>query len=189
LNSGRIHFDGAEISRYKDYEIARRGVGRKFQTPAVFGSLTVRENLELAGSPSRSALNGMFRGPAPAARQKAEEVVVALSLEDVIDIQAQYLSHGQRQALEIGTLLVSSPKLLLIDEPAAGLSDEETATMARLIRKLAGQHTVIVIEHDMDFVRSLEATVTVLNEGKILAEGPMSTVQADPRVVEAYLGR
>jgi urea transport system ATP-binding protein len=189
LNSGRIYFDGADISRYRDYEIARRGVGRKFQTPSVFGSLTVRENLEMAGSPSRSAMAGMFRGPMPGAQQKTREVVVAVGLEDVVDVQAQYLSHGQRQALEIGTLLVSEPKLLLIDEPAAGLSDEETATMGRLIRKLAGQHTVIVIEHDMDFVRSLEAKVTVLNEGKILAEGPMASVQADPRVVEAYLGR
>lgn len=189
LNSGRIHFDGADISRFPDYEIARRGVGRKFQTPAVFGSLTVRENLELAGSPSKGAMGSLFRGPSAETRKKAEEVISAVGLEDVVDVQAQYLSHGQRQSLEIGTLLVSVPKLLLIDEPAAGLSDEETAAMARLIRKLAGQHTVIVIEHDMDFVRSLEAVVTVLNEGKILAEGPMAAVQADPRVVEAYLGR
>ncbi|HEX4997012.1 MAG TPA: urea ABC transporter ATP-binding protein UrtD [Terriglobia bacterium] len=189
LNSGRIHFDGADISRFRDYEIARRGVGRKFQNPAVFGSLTVRENLELAGAPSKSALGGMLRGPAPEARKKAAEVVAEVGLDEVVDVQAQYLSHGQRQSLEIGTLLVSMPKLLLIDEPAAGLSDEETAAMARLIRRLAGQHTIIVIEHDMDFVRQLEAKITVLNEGKILAEGPMSEVQADPRVIEAYLGR
>jgi urea transport system ATP-binding protein len=188
LNSGKITFDGADITRVRDYEIARRGVGRKFQNPAVFGSLTVRENLELAAS-SKGALGGLFRGASRDAKEKARAVGDAVGLEDAVDIQAQYLSHGQRQSLEIGTLLVSEPKLLLIDEPAAGLSDEETLEMSILIRKLAGQHTVIVIEHDMDFVRQLEADITVLNEGKILAEGPMSVVQADARVVEAYLGR
>jgi urea transport system ATP-binding protein len=189
LNSGRIYFDGADISRFRDYEIARRGVGRKFQTPAVFGSLTVRENLELAAPISKGVLETMVRRLGRGARDKVLEVVESVGLQDVADIQAQYLSHGQRQSLEIGTLLVSGPKLLLIDEPAAGLSDEETAAMGALLRKLAGQHTVIVIEHDMDFVRSLEAGITVLNEGRILAEGSMAVVQADPRVVEAYLGR
>jgi urea transport system ATP-binding protein len=189
LKSGRVTFNGTDISRLKDFEIARLGVGRKFQTPAVFGSLTVQENLELAAPISKSVLPALYRKTAAADREKIREVIFAVGLEAVPDVQAQYLSHGQRQALEIGTLLVSSPKLLLIDEPAAGLSDEETATMGALIRKLAEGHTVIVIEHDMDFVRALEADITVLNEGKILAEGPMSAVQADPRVIEAYLGR
>ena len=189
LKSGKIYFNGADISRLQDFEIARRGVGRKFQTPAVFGSLTVQENLELAAPISRSVLHALYRKTADADRDKIREVVAAVGLESVIDVQAQYLSHGQRQALEIGTLLVSTPKLLLIDEPAAGLSDDETASMATLIRKLATGHTVIVIEHDMGFVRQLEADITVLNEGKILAEGPMAAVQADPRVIEAYLGR
>jgi len=189
LKSGRIYFNGADISRLKDFEIARLGVGRKFQTPAVFGSLTVQENLELAAPISKGVLPALYRKTAAADRDKIREVIFAVGLDAVPDVQAQYLSHGQRQSLEIGTLLVSSPKLLLIDEPAAGLSDEETATMATLIRKLAEGHTVIVIEHDMDFVRALEADITVLNEGKILAEGPMSAVQADPRVIEAYLGR
>ena len=189
LKSGKVYFNGADISRLQDFEIARRGVGRKFQTPAVFGSLTVQENLELAAPISRSVLHALYRKTADADRDKIREVVAAVGLESVIDVQAQYLSHGQRQALEIGTLLVSTPKLLLIDEPAAGLSDDETASMATLIRKLATGHTVIVIEHDMGFVRQLEADITVLNEGKILAEGPMAAVQADPRVIEAYLGR
>ena len=189
LKSGKIYFNGADISRLQDFEIARRGVGRKFQTPAVFGSLTVQENLELAAPISRSVLHALYRKTADADLDKIREVVAAVGLESVIDVQAQYLSHGQRQALEIGTLLVSTPKLLLIDEPAAGLSDDETASMATLIRKLATGHTVIVIEHDMGFVRQLEADITVLNEGKILAEGPMAAVQADPRVIEAYLGR
>ena len=189
LKSGKVYFNGADISRLQDFEIARRGVGRKFQTPAVFGSLTVQENLELAAPISRSVLHALYRKTADADRDKIREVVAAVGLESVIDVQAQYLSHGQRQALEIGTLLVSTPKLLLIDEPAAGLSDDETTSMATLIRKLATGHTVIVIEHDMGFVRQLEADITVLNEGRILAEGPMTAVQADPRVIEAYLGR
>jgi len=189
LKSGRLFFNGSDISRLKDFEIARLGVGRKFQTPAVFGSLTVAENLELAAPISKSVLPALYRKASPSDRDKIREVTTAVGLDAAIDVQAQYLSHGQRQALEIGTLLVSSPKLLLIDEPAAGLSDEETATMATLIRKLAEGHTVIVIEHDMDFVRQLEADITVLNEGRILAEGPMSVLQKDPRVIEAYLGR
>jgi urea transport system ATP-binding protein len=189
LKSGRIYFNGSDISRLKDFEIARLGVGRKFQTPAVFGSLTVQENLELAAPISKAVLPTLCRKTSADDRDKIREVISAVGLDSVPDVQAQYLSHGQRQALEIGTLLVSSPKLLLIDEPAAGLSDEETAAMATLIRKLAEGHTVIVIEHDMDFVRQLEADITVLNEGRILAEGPMSALQTDPRVIEAYLGR
>ena len=188
LTSGKIFFDGADISRLKDFEIARRGVGRKFQTPAVFGSLTVRETLELAAPSSKSVFGSLMRNNR-GFTTRVIEVVESLGLENVIDVQAQYLSHGQRQALEIGTLLISGPKLLLIDEPAAGLSDDETAAMARLIHTLSGHQTIIVIEHDMDFVRQLNAGITVLNEGKILAEGPMAVVQADERVIEAYLGR
>jgi urea transport system ATP-binding protein len=189
LTSGRIFFDGCEITRASDFEIARLGVGRKFQTPAVFGSLTVKENLALAAPLSRSVLNTLFGRTPAGGNNRIEAVAASLGLAALIDIEAEFLSHGQRQSLEIGTLLVSKPKLLLIDEPAAGLSDEETAAMAALIRTLSGQHTIIVIEHDMDFVRQLEAPVTVLNEGRILAEGPMAVVQADERVIEAYLGR
>jgi urea transport system ATP-binding protein len=189
LTSGSVFFDGADISRRKDYEIARLGVGRKFQTPAVFGSLTVQENLELAAPVSKGVLRTLFKGTTGAEDERIREVIAAVGLKEVTDVRAQYLSHGQRQALEIGTLLVSGPKLLLIDEPAAGLSDEETAAMGALIRKLSGSHTVIVIEHDMDFVRQLEADITVLNEGAILAEGRMEVVQTDERVIEAYLGR
>jgi urea transport system ATP-binding protein len=189
LNSGRIYFDGTDISRLQDFQIARRGVGRKFQTPAVFGSLTVRENLELAAPASKGVWRSIVGESKTGEAGRIDQVAESVGLERVVNVEARYLSHGQRQALEIGTLLISGPKLLLIDEPAAGLTDEETSAMAALLRKLAGQHTLIVIEHDMDFVRQLEADITVLNEGKILAEGPMSAVQADPRVIEAYLGR
>lgn len=189
LASGRCVFDGTDITKWKDFQIARRGVGRKFQTPSVFGSLTVREHLELAAPASRG-VGSVLRNRRPSGRDgEILAVARAVGLEPLCDVAAAYLSHGQRQLLEIGNLLIAQPKLLLIDEPAAGLSDTETAAMAKLLRRLAGNHTVIVIEHDMDFVRQLEADVTVLNEGRILAEGPMSAVQADPRVIEAYLGR
>jgi urea transport system ATP-binding protein len=178
LSSGRCFFDGTDISDMKEYQIARRGVGRKFQTPAVFNSLSVRDNLDLAAP-----------GSAAGVRQEIERVTRLVGLAHLIDIEARYLSHGQRQLLEIGMLLIARPKLLLIDEPAAGLTDAETAAMARLLIELAGHHTVIVIEHDMDFVRQLGANVTVLHEGRVLAEGPMSAVQADPNVIEVYLGR
>jgi urea transport system ATP-binding protein len=189
LTSGRCYFDGVDITRAKDFEIARRGVGRKFQTPTVFGSLTVRENLELALPPVGGPARVLQRRPTTKSCEEVEQVAEALGLLGVSGVEAQYLSHGQRQLLEIGTLLLARPKLLLIDEPAAGLSDAETSAMARLLRQLAGRHTVIVIEHDMDFVRELDADVTVLNEGRVLAEGPMAVVQADPRVIDAYLGR
>jgi len=187
--TGRCLFDGADITRLADYQIARRGVGRKFQTPTVFGSLTVSENLELATSGPGKGLMGLLRRPDDRLRVEIALVAASVGLESVLEVEARRLSHGQRQLLEIGTLLIARPKLLLIDEPAAGLTDGETAAMARLLRDLARDHTVIVIEHDMDFVRELNATVTVLHEGRILSEGPMHVVQQDPRVVDVYLGR
>lgn len=190
LTSGSCFFDGTDISAWKDFQIARRGVGRKFQTPTVFGSLTVRENLELAAAPrGGNAVVRLLRRAGREVQQEIASAAAAVGVEPVLDVEARFLSHGQRQLLEIGTLLIARPKLLLIDEPAAGLSDSETVAMGRLLRQLAGHHTVIVIEHDMDFVRALDADVTVLNEGRILAEGPMHVVQSDPRVIEAYLGR
>ena len=174
LNSGKVFLGGEDVTHLADFEIARRGVGRKFQTPSLFGSLTVAENLELA---------------ARVTPERVTEVAGLMGLESSLDVLAQYLSHGQRQSLELGMLVVADAKLMLLDEPAAGLSDEETSAMADLLKQLAAERTLIVIEHDMDFVRQLGATVTVLNEGSVLAEGPMHFIQSDPRVVEAYLGR
>lgn len=178
LTSGRCVVDGVDVRGLKDYDIARRGVGRKFQTPSVFGSLTVYENLDLAGA-------RVFADPRP----EIGRVSGLTGIDGLLDVEARLLSHGQRQLLEIAMLLIARPKVLLIDEPAAGLTDAEAAAMAKLLVDVSGQHTVIVIEHDMDFVRELGAPVTVLHEGKVLAEGPMAAVQLDPRVVEVYLGR
>jgi len=174
LTAGEVFLSGENITGLRDHEIAKRGVGRKFQTPSLFGSLTVAENLELATR---------------VADTRVSEIVDDMELRTLLGIEAQYLSHGRRQSLELAMLLVADARLMLLDEPAAGLSDEETAAMAGLLKRLAAERTVVVIEHDMDFVRQLDVTVTVLNEGRVLVEGPMHVVQADPRVVEAYLGR
>jgi urea transport system ATP-binding protein len=188
LTSGQCIFDGTDITRWKDVEIARRGVGRKFQTPAVFGSLTVAENLEIAAAGTGGVIE-LFSRAGSSIRAEIDRVSEAVGLQHILGVEAMFLSHGQRQLLEIGTLLIAKPKLLLIDEPAAGLTDAETASMAELLIGLSGHHTIVVIEHDMDFVRELGADVTVLSEGKVLAEGPMSVVQADQRVIDVYLGR
>jgi urea transport system ATP-binding protein len=189
LKTGSVWFDGADVTHLTDYEIARRGVGRKFQTPTVFGTLTVAQNLELAAPGTKGVMQGLLRKASRALQDEVAQAAESVGLADALDVEAQYLSHGQRQSLEIGTLLMARPKLMLVDEPAAGLSDEETAAMARLLLSLAGRHTLIVIEHDMDFVRQLDADITVLSEGRVLAEGSLDAIQADERVIEAYLGR
>jgi urea transport system ATP-binding protein len=170
-------------------EIARRGVGRKFQTPTVFDSLTVYENMELALPGRRGVWRNLVARRTPAERDRILALLERVHLAGDQNTQARYLSHGQRQWLEISMLIVAEPKLLLVDEPAAGLTDRETELTAELLLELRGQHTIIVIEHDMEFVRRLGARVTVLNEGKVLAEGSMQEVQANPDVIEAYLGR
>ena len=187
--SGRVFFHKEEITRLPDAEIARKGVGRKFQTPTVFDSLTVYENMELALPGRRQVFRNLFGRESDEQRDKILTVLRRVHLTEALNMPAKYLSHGQRQWLEISMLIVAEPKLLLIDEPAAGLTDRETELTAELLLELRGQHTIIVIEHDMDFVRRLDARVTVLNEGKVLAEGSMQEVQTHPDVIEAYLGR
>jgi urea transport system ATP-binding protein len=189
VKQGHVYFNRAEVTREPDVEIARRGVGRKFQTPTVFDSLTVYENMELALPGRRGVWRNLFARRTPAERDRIMALLERVHLADDRDTEAVHLSHGQRQWLEISMLIVAEPKLLLIDEPAAGLTDRETELTAELLLELRGQHTIIVIEHDMDFVRRLNAQVTVLNEGKVLAEGSMQEVQAHPDVIEAYLGR
>jgi len=189
VTTGKVFFDGDEITHIQEVDIARRGIGRKFQTPTVFDSLTTFENLELA-LPGRQGLwSNLRRATTPEESERIEVLLERVRLIDERDIEASQLSHGQRQWLAISTLIIADPKLLLVDEPAAGLTDAETALTAELLLELRADHTLIVIEHDMDFVRQLDSFVTVLNEGIILAEGTLQELQSNPEVIEAYLGR
>jgi urea transport system ATP-binding protein len=169
-------------------EIAQAGIGRKFQKPSVFEQLTVFENLELALAGDRSFLKTLFARLSVAQRKKIDSVLEIIGLGDQRDSSARILSHGQKQWLEIGMLLMQEPELLLVDEPVAGMTPQEIERTARLLQSLAGEHSVVVVEHDMDFVRSIARRVTVLHEGSVLAEGDMERVQSDPRVIEVYLG-
>ncbi|MDP9173183.1 MAG: urea ABC transporter ATP-binding protein UrtD [Planctomycetota bacterium] len=187
--SGRLYFDRHDIRYTRDTEIARLGVGRKFQTPTIFDSLTVYENMQLALPGGRNVFQCMFRRETPRERDQILSILNRVRLLEDVSTPAKYLSHGQRQWLEISMLIVAEPKLLLVDEPAAGLSDKETELTAQLLLELRGHHTIIVIEHDMDFVRRISTKITVLDNGKVLAEGSMKEVSENPVVIEAYLGR
>ncbi len=169
-------------------EIAQAGIGRKFQKPTVFEFLSVFENLELALPGKKTFWTSLVARLTPAQRQRIDEVLLTIGLMEQRQLVAGTLSHGQKQWLEIGMLLMQSPELLLVDEPVAGMTPQETERTAELLLSLAGQHSVVVVEHDMDFVRSIASMVTVLHEGRVLAEGNMDAVQNDPRVIEVYLG-
>jgi urea transport system ATP-binding protein len=169
-------------------EIAQAGIGRKFQKPTVFEFLSVFENLELALAGDKSFRRMLWARLTPAQRDRIDEVLDVIGLRYHRQAQAGALSHGQKQWLEIGMLLMQDPELLLVDEPVAGMTPQETERTAALLLSLAGRHSVIVVEHDMEFVRSIASRVTVLHEGRVLAEGDMEVVQNDPRVIEVYLG-
>ncbi len=169
-------------------EIAQAGIGRKFQKPTVFEFLTVFENLELALADDKSFWRTLVARLTPAQRERIAEVLHVIGLVKEQRVLAGALSHGQKQWLEIGMLLMQQPELLLVDEPVAGMTPQETERTAELLLSLAGKHTVIVVEHDMEFVRSIAAQVTVLHEGRVLAEGDMDRVQNDQQVIEVYLG-
>jgi urea transport system ATP-binding protein len=189
VTTGKVYFDRVETTHMKDVDIANLGVGRKFQTPTIFDSLTVYENMRLALPGRRTVLRNLFSKETEAQKESILSILDRVHLMQDLTTPAKYLSHGQRQWLEISMLIVADPKLLLVDEPAAGLTDRETELTAELLLELKGHHTIMVIEHDMDFVRRLNTRVTVLNEGKVLADGTLDQVQADPLVIEAYLGR
>jgi urea transport system ATP-binding protein len=187
---GRVVFArDIDLDRLREYEISNLGIGRKFQTPTVFEKHTVRENLELSLKGDRGVWAMLFSKPSASDREKIDSTLERIGLEDRAPWKAALLSHGQKQWLEIGMLMMQDPKLLLLDEPVAGMSDEETAKTGELIRSIAKDRSVMVIEHDMEFVRSLDSKVTVLHEGRILCEGSMDKVQNDARVIEVYLGR
>ena len=188
-STGRVYFDGKEITQMEESDIALSGIGRKFQTPTVFDSLTTYENLLLALPGNQGWKNNLLQPESKEEVEKIDEILEKVSLIDQREMPAKSLSHGQRQWLAISALIISKPKLLLVDEPAAGLTDLETEQTADLLLELAEEHTIVVIEHDMDFVRRLGKTVTVLNEGQVLAEGMIDEMEKNEEVMEAYLGR
>ena len=188
-STGRVYFDEKEITQMDESDIALSGIGRKFQTPTVFDSLTTYENLLLALPGNQSWKNNLLHPESKEEVEKIDEILEKVSLIAQRETPAKSLSHGQRQWLAISALIISKPKLLLVDEPAAGLTDLETEQTADLLLELAQEHTIVVIEHDMDFVRRLGKTVTVLNEGKVLAEGMIDDMERNEEVMEAYLGR
>ena len=177
-----------DLLRLSEPEIAQAGIGRKFQKPTVFEHHTVFENLELAMSGDKRVWPTLYARLNDDQRDRISEVLGIIHLNDHADMQAGLLSHGQKQWLEIGMLLMQDPKLLLVDEPVAGMTHQEMDRTAELLTSLAGKHSVVVVEHDMDFVRSIANKVTVLHQGSVLAEGTMDEVQNDPRVIEVYLG-
>ena len=189
-DAGRVFMDGStvELTRLSEHEIARRGVGRKFQRPTVFEQLSAFENLELACRAGKGVFTTLFARLAPAQRERIDAALVTIGLTAERDTRAGLLSHGQKQWLEIGMLLVQDPKVMLIDEPVAGMTHQEIDRTAELLVALAGARTVVVVEHDMEFVRRIARTVTVLHEGRVLCEGSMDHVQSDPQVIEVYLG-
>jgi urea transport system ATP-binding protein len=177
-----------DLQSLTEPEIAEVGIGRKFQKPTVFETLSVFENLELAMAADKRVWTTLFAQLTGEQRDRIDEVLRTVGLQAEAGRQAGLLSHGQKQWLEIGMLLVQNPRLLLVDEPVAGMSAQETERTAELLTSLAGRHSVVVVEHDMEFVRSIARKVTVLHEGRVLAEGGMHEIQNDPRVIEVYLG-
>jgi urea transport system ATP-binding protein len=177
-----------DLTRMSEYQIAQAGIGRKFQKPTVFPTHTVFENLELAMHTDKAVWPTLFARLSGEQRDRIDQVMEIVGLKDQHGLCAALLSHGQTQWLEIGMLLMQNPRLLLVDEPVAGMTHQETERTAELLTRLAGEHSVVVVEHDMDFVRSIARTVTVLHEGSVLAEGTMDQVQNDSKVIEVYLG-
>lgn len=186
---GRVRFKGRNTRSLAEHQIARMGVGRKFQTPRIYLNLTPRENLELASNPNKNVFSTLFKPPSVVEKQKVNELLRTIGLMHKSEMKAEFLSHGEKQWLEIGMLIAQSPDLLLVDEPVAGLTDEETEKTGELLVSLAESHSIIVIEHDMEFVRQIARKVTVLHQGSVLCEGEFDEVKNDPKVIEVYLGQ
>ena len=189
-DEGRVYFGSTiDLLRHNEPEIAQLGIGRKFQKPTVFEHLTVFENLELALKTPKDVKASMFFKLDSVQSDRLAEVLHTIHLADSVLAQAGNLSHGQKQWLEIGMLLMQDPKLLLLDEPVAGMTDHETERTAELFLNLKGKHSLMVVEHDMGFIKTISDIVTVLCDGSVLAQGTLDQVQSDERVIEVYLGR
>jgi urea transport system ATP-binding protein len=189
-DEGTVFFGSTiDLLRYSEPQIAQLGIGRKFQKPTVFEQLSVFENLELALKMDKSVKSSIFFKLDSAQGDRLADMLHTIHLADSVGRQAGNLSHGQKQWLEIGMLLMQDPKLLLLDEPVAGMTDEETARTAELFLTLKGKHSLMVVEHDMSFIKTISDIVTVLCDGSVLAQGTLEQVQADERVIEVYLGR
>jgi urea transport system ATP-binding protein len=189
-DTGTILFkDTQDLTKFDEAQVANMGVGRKFQKPSVIESLTVFENLEMSLKGGRSIWQALTHKLTGEKLDKIDEILTMIDLKDRVHGDAGSLSHGQKQWLEIGMLLGQEPELLLIDEPAAGMTDEETMKTAELFKELSKKHSLMVVEHDMDFIEALDCKVTVLNEGSVLAEGSLSTVKNNQKVIDVYLGR
>jgi urea transport system ATP-binding protein len=186
--NGSIRFRDQELTKMKEHQIVHAGVGRKFQNPSIYEDLTVFENLELSFPRGRDVFGALAFKRDAEVIGKVEEIAEMIFLKDHLDTEAAILSHGQKQWLEIGMLLIQSPELLMLDEPVAGMSVSERIKTAELLNQIIKNHSVIVIEHDMKFVEDIAHRVTVLHQGKVLSEGSMDFVQHDPKVVEVYLG-
>ena len=186
---GNVKLRGKNIIGLSEQKISRMGVGRKFQTPRVWENLTVQRNLELTASPTKTPWALLTKSLSSVVKDEVFKIMEYVGLAPYAKLQAGSLSHGQKQWLAISMLVAQSPDIILLDEPVAGLTDDETSKTADLIKSLAGEHTVVVIEHDMEFIRDLGAPVTVLHQGQKLTEGSLDEVKRDPRVIEVYLGQ
>lgn len=189
LDVGRVSFRNTELMGMDEVAIANLGIGRKFQKPTVFDSHSVWDNLELAMKANRSPFTSLSWKLSQEQQERIHKTLVRINLEPSALKLAGALSHGQKQWLEIGMLLMQEPELLLVDEPVAGMTDAETEKTATLLRDIAKTSAVVVVEHDMDFIRALDVRVTVLHEGSVLAEGSLDAIQNDQRVIDVYLGR
>lgn len=185
---GRIRLYGRDITHWPEYRVARAGIGRKFQIPSVFRDLSVRDNLRVAGCRERSILRNLRWRFGEAAEVQIDEILALTGLEAEQHRQAAFLSHGQTQWLELGLLIAQKPQVLLLDEPTAGMTQAETLRTSEILKTLRGRHTILVVEHDMAFVREIAERITVLHLGQVLAEGDVAAIECDPRVREAYLG-
>jgi len=187
-SAGSIKFKNSEMTKLPEYQIVRAGIGRKFQTPSIYENLSVFQNLEVSFPRGRGVFGALFFKRSEEVKAQVQAVAAEIGLQAQLDTEAGLLSHGQKQWLEIGMLLMQDPELLMLDEPIAGMSVRERELTAELLQRICKGRAMIVIEHDMEFVKRIADKVTVMHQGKILAEGSMEKVQADPRVIDVYLG-